>query len=160
MWNRIQVVLLLYVGTFTGACSSTDGLHLLKDSRESNILYISGVPFFSQEANQCGPASLAAVMNYWGKEITPDEIASAIYSPQLNGTLSLDMWQYAQDHQFQADIRKGSIEALKQHLAKRLPIIAFLNLGFDWWPVGHFVVVVGLDPKEREVITYNGKTLS
>jgi hypothetical protein len=28
----------------------------------------------------------------------------------------------------------------------------------DWLPVGHFVVVVGLDRMEQTVITYNGNT--
>jgi predicted double-glycine peptidase len=96
-------------------------------------------------------------LNYWGKEVTPEEIATAIYLPRLKGTLSLDMWQYAQNQQFRADMRKGSIEDLKIHLTKHIPVIAFLNLGYDWLPVGHFVVVVGLDQRERAVITYNGK---
>jgi ABC-type bacteriocin/lantibiotic exporter with double-glycine peptidase domain len=157
--HLIHVTLFLCVGVVTStACSSTGSLAPPEDPAPSNTLYISGVPFFPQLADQCGPASLAAVLNYWGKGVTPDEIATAIYSPRLKGTLSLDMWQYAQNQQLQADMRKGSIEDLERHLTNHIPVIAFLNLGFDWLPVGHFVVVVGLDQMDRAIITYNGKT--
>jgi ABC-type bacteriocin/lantibiotic exporter with double-glycine peptidase domain len=155
--HRMQIALLVCAGMLGTACSWTGEIAPSEDFLSANAVYISGVPFFPQLADQCGPASLAAVINYWGKEITPDEISTAIYSPRLKGTLSLDMWQYAQNQQFQADMHKGSIEDLEVHLAKNIPVIAFLNLGLDWLPVGHFVVVVGLEPIKRYVITYNGK---
>lgn len=154
---HLTLLLLLCVEVITSACSSIGSSAPPVESVPSNTVYISGVPFFPQLADQCGPASLAAVLNYWGKGVTPDEIATAIYSPRLKGTLSLDMWQYAQKQQLQADMRKGSIQDLERHLAQNIPVIAFLNLGLDWLPVGHFVVVVGLDQMDRAVITYNGE---
>ena len=125
-------------------------------SPDTPRVYVEGVPFYPQKEFQCGPASLAAVLNFWGKTHTPDEIAKAVYMPQLRGSLSLDLWQYALRQGMQATVQKGSIETLRAHLEKREPVVAFLNLGFDWLPVGHFLVVVGLDPAERKVITYSG----
>ena len=156
--HLLHVTLFLCVAMVTcAACSSTVQLAPPEDPAHFNSLYVPGVPFFPQLADQCGPASLASVLNYWGKGVTPDEISTAIYSPRLKGTLSLDMWHYAQKQQLQADMGKGSIEDLEIHLAQDIPVIAFLDLGFDWLPVGHFVVVVGLDQMDRAVITYNGK---
>jgi ABC-type bacteriocin/lantibiotic exporter with double-glycine peptidase domain len=146
------------MGVLGSACSSTGRVDSSVNNIPSNAIYVAGVPFFSQLEQQCGPASLAAVLNYWGKNVTPEEIATAIYSPRLKGTLSLDMWQYASNQEFQAEMRKGSITDLEAHLAQNIPVIAFLNLGYDWLPVGHFVVVVGLDRMEQTVITYNGNT--
>jgi ABC-type bacteriocin/lantibiotic exporter with double-glycine peptidase domain len=155
--HGIQVVFLACMWMVSGGCSSTSSSHASAGAPGANEWYISGVPFYPQLAYQCGPASLAAVLNYWGDQVTPDEIARAIYSPRLKGTLSLDMWQYARAQQFQADMRRGSLEDLKAHVHANIPVIAFLNLGYEWLPGGHFVVVVGLDPDKGFVITYSGK---
>lgn len=120
-------------------------------------MYIRNVPFYPQLAYQCGPASLAAVLNYWGDAISPDEIAKVIYSPRLKGTLGLDMWSYARAHQFQADMRAGSLANLYALIRRQIPVIALLDLGYDWLPVPHFVVVVGVDPDTGHVITYNAR---
>ena len=154
--DRLQTGLLLLLCLMGCSCSSGPAFHGAEGTSQSHRIYVSGVPFYPQQAYQCGPASLAAVLNYWGKPVTPDDIATAIYSPRLKGTLSLDMWQYALAQDLQADMRNGSLEDLKGHLEQHVPVIAFLNLGYRWLPVGHFVVVVGLDPDARSVITYSG----
>jgi ABC-type bacteriocin/lantibiotic exporter with double-glycine peptidase domain len=151
------VAFLVCTWLVSGACSLTSPRHTSESPPGVNGWYISGVPFYPQLAHQCGPASLAAVLNYWGDRVTPDEIATAIYSPRLKGTLSLDMWQYARAQHFQADMRRGSLEDLEAHVHANIPVIAFLNLGYDWLPGGHFVVVVGLDADKGSVITYSGK---
>jgi hypothetical protein len=46
---------------------------------------IQNVPFYPQEAFQCGPASLAGVLNYWGLPVSPEVIAVKLYSPQPRG---------------------------------------------------------------------------
>jgi ABC-type bacteriocin/lantibiotic exporter with double-glycine peptidase domain len=119
-------------------------------------LYIRQVPFYPQRQYECGPASLAAVMNFWGRRMTPEQIGEQIYRPKLRGTLSIDMWQYAKAQHFLASIHRGSWEFLEQQMSRKRPVIAFLNLGFEQVPIGHFLVVVGLDPVERSVIVYSG----
>jgi ABC-type bacteriocin/lantibiotic exporter with double-glycine peptidase domain len=119
-------------------------------------LYVEGVPFYPQKEYQCGPASLAAVLNYWGQNVTPEEIAQAIYLPRLKGSLNIDLWRYAAAQGFDARMKEGSLEELQVHLARNQPVIAFLNLGFSFFPVGHFLVVVGLDPDQQAVIAYSG----
>ncbi len=126
------------------------------DSSEPD-LYISAVPFFPQEAYQCGPASLAAVLGYWGKHTSPDEIATAIYSPRLKGTLGLDMWSYAQAQHFMATMQSTTLDELRTFIRQRIPVIAFLELGYHWLPLRHFVVIVGIDPQRQAVVAYNGR---
>lgn len=118
--------------------------------------YISNVPFYPQKSFQCGPASLASVLNYWGDRSSPDDIAKAVYSPSLKGSLGIDLWSYAQSRRFQAEMHTGSLRHLQQLIERKIPAIAFLDLGYEWLPVPHFVVVVGLDPERSMVITYNG----
>ncbi|MBI5212756.1 MAG: C39 family peptidase, partial [Nitrospirae bacterium] len=63
---------------------------------------INKVPFYPQEDYQCGPASLAGVMNYWGVDIKPEDIAKEIYSSSARGTLDIDMFIYANKKGFHA----------------------------------------------------------
>jgi ABC-type bacteriocin/lantibiotic exporter with double-glycine peptidase domain len=123
----------------------------------AGAIYIRDVPFHVQQTYHCGPASLAAVLNYWGDSSSPADIATAIYSPRLRGTLGVDMWRYAQGRHLRADMRRGSLDELNRLIRQNVPAIAFLNLGNEWLPVPHFVVVVGLDPEASAVITYNGR---
>jgi ABC-type bacteriocin/lantibiotic exporter with double-glycine peptidase domain len=127
-------------------------------SASPNTVYVKEVPFFPQTQYQCGPASLAAVLNYWGSRVSPDEITKEIYRADLKGTLSLDLFLYAKDRHFDASMRQGSWELLEAQLKRNRPVIAFLNLGFRQVPIGHFVVVVGLDPDQKTVIAYSGTT--
>ena len=119
-------------------------------------LYVEGVPFYPQKKYQCGPASLAAVLNYYGQNMSPEEIAEAIYLPRREGTLSLDLWRYAAAQGFDARMQEGSLDKLQAHLSRNQPVIAFLNLGLSFFPIGHFLVVVGLDPEQQAVIAYSG----
>ncbi len=47
---------------------------------------IENVPFYPQETYQCGPASLAGVLNYWRIPEKPDDIAKDIFSENARGT--------------------------------------------------------------------------
>ena len=122
----------------------------------TNALYVKQVPFYPQTQYQCGPASLATVLNYWGRHVTPEQIAQEIYRPGMKGTLSLDLWRYAQTQDLQASVRQGSWEFLETQVTRERPIIAFLNFGFRQVPLGHFLVVVGVDPDDKSVIAYSG----
>ena len=123
---------------------------------EGESLYVEGVPFYPQKEYQCGPASLAAVLNYLGQAVLPEEIAEAMYLPRLKGSLNMDLLRYATAQGFDARIQEGSLEYLQNHLAHQQPVIAFLNRGFTFFPIGHFLVVVGLDPDQQAVIAHSG----
>lgn len=57
--------------------------------------YIQGVPSFPQEENYCGPSSLASVLNYWGHKVNQDEVAREVFNPQIKGSITVDMINYA-----------------------------------------------------------------
>ena len=50
-----------------------------------------GVPFYPQTAYQCGPATLAMALTYRGLSITPEELRSQVYTPDLKGSLQMDI---------------------------------------------------------------------
>jgi ABC-type bacteriocin/lantibiotic exporter with double-glycine peptidase domain len=121
--------------------------------------YISAVPFFPQSNYQCGPAAaaLASVLNYYGCQVTPGEIAEAIYKKRLKGTLSIDLTLFARRRGFNARTFKGSISDLKGHISKDRPLIVFQDLGYPLLPIRHFSVVIGYDDAEGILVLHSGK---
>lgn len=57
----------------------------------------------------------------------------------------MDILFAAQDHGLSADIKNSTIEALKEELREGRPSIAFLNLGYRFMPIGHYVVMTGFN---------------
>ncbi len=115
------------------------------------------VPFFSGEERLCCPASLAAVFAFFEKgepPLSPDEIARAIFLPELNGTLAFDLTRFARSRGYATRSYAGTLSDLHRHLSGGTPPIVFLNLGLQGFPAGHFVVVAGLDA--NGVIAHSG----
>ncbi len=118
-------------------------------ARAPDAMIIKDIPFFSQEAYQCGPTSLATVMDYWygkigtKKRTGPDEIAAAIYSPSAGGVLGLDLERYAREHGFDTEQYAGSLDDLKKRVDRGVPPIIFVDYGVLAYQVNHFMVVTG-----------------
>lgn len=128
----------------------------MKDIVESDQEHIiENVPFYSQETYQCGPVSLASVLNYWGINITPQDIAKEIYSEAARGTLNIDMVLYAQRKGLNAIQYKGSIEDLKKNVESGYPVIILVDYGFSLYNANHFMVVVGYN--EHGLTVNSGK---
>ncbi len=119
-----------------------------------NARIIKGVPFYAQKENQCGPATIAAVLNYWGISITPVEAAKEIYSRSARGTLSIDMVLYAKAKGLEASWYSGGPGDLRKEIDAGLPLIVLVDRGFSFLQVNHFMVVVGYS--EKGVIVNSG----
>jgi len=116
---------------------------------------VEGIPFFPQEEYQCGPASLAGVLNYYGLRMTPAEIAAEIFSRRARGTLDMDMVFYAQRKGMKAEQYAGNVEDLQRNLDSQRPIIVLIDQGFWVYQNHHFMVAVGYD--ERNLVVNSGK---
>ncbi|OGW38703.1 MAG: hypothetical protein A2Y97_11115 [Nitrospirae bacterium RBG_13_39_12] len=116
---------------------------------------IEKVPFYPQESYQCGPASLASVLNYWGINVTPDDISKSIFSETARGTLNIDMVLYAQSKGLNAKQYKGSMEDIRKNIDYGYPVIVLVDYGFSLYHVNHFMVIVGYS--ESGVIANSGK---
>jgi ABC-type bacteriocin/lantibiotic exporter with double-glycine peptidase domain len=113
----------------------------LKESGPARL--IPEVPFFPQEMDQCGPASLAAILNYWKIAVTPEEIARAIYSPSARGALDLELVFYGEKKGLKASQYPGGSEDLKKNIENGIPLIVLVDEGFLAYQKHHFMVVVG-----------------
>lgn len=116
---------------------------------------IENVPFFLQETYQCGPASLAGVMHYWGVEASPEAIAEEIYSKSAKGTLGLDMVLYARKKGLDVVQSRGSIKSIKENIDLGYPVIVLVDYGFWVYQQNHFMVIIGYH--ENGVIANSGR---
>lgn len=115
------------------------------------------VPFFPDGADQCGPSALASVLGYWGRHAQPDDLRREIYQPKLKGTLPVDLLLAARERGLKAEMSDGDLKALKGEIDAGRPVIAFVNLGFSFLPIGHFLVVTGYDDARGGVIAHSGR---
>ena len=121
--------------------------------REQRLL---SVPFFSDNTDQCGPSALASVLSFWGPPIDPSTLKKEIYLAHLKGSLPMDLLLAAQNHGFRAHLYNGSIDDLKSELRKGHPLVAFINRGFDFFPIGHYVVIGGYDEERQGLYIHSG----
>lgn len=123
------------------------------DSRSGHILE---VPFFRQAGDDCGPAALASVLAYFGKDRDISEIISGIYTPRLRGSLPMDMERYARSTGLAAESMHGSLDLLRSHIDRGNPVICLLDLGFWVYRRPHYVTVVGYDSARQAVFMHDG----
>jgi predicted double-glycine peptidase len=133
-------LLLIILNTFILLSSCAHSISM-PESADQHI--IQNVPFYPQEAYQCGPASLAGVLNHWRVPVKPDDIAKDIFSKNARGTLSIDMVIYAQKKGLSALQYKGSLEDLKKNIDAGYPLIVLVDYGISFYQANHFMVVVG-----------------
>ncbi|UCG78527.1 MAG: peptidase C39 family protein [Nitrospirota bacterium] len=107
------------------------------------VKVISDVPFFPQEEFQCGPASLAGVLNFRGVRVTPEEIAGEIYSRSARGTLNIDLMIYASKRGLISRQYQGGIDDLMARIDNGDPVILLVDLGVSLYKIHHFMVVKG-----------------
>ncbi len=117
---------------------------------------IEQVPYFAQEENQCGPASLAMVLNYRGLEVSPDELTASLYIPEKEGTLAIEIQARARQFGLLSYNLDSELNALLEEIEAGNPVIVMQNLGFTWAPQWHFAVAFGYDLKEKEILLRSG----
>ena len=108
------------------------------------LLALVLVPFVAQKTNYCGPAALAMVANFYGHNVTQDEIASAIYLPEVRGTLTTDLAAYAQRYGLWTRQYRSTRADIHQKLAAHIPMIVLGKLGGNY----HYFVVLDYLPGE------------
>lgn len=116
---------------------------------------ITATPFILQQDYQCGPASLAMVMNLYGKDVSPTQLAAQVFTPKAEGSFPVEM-DIASRRQGFISYPLNSLDALLQEIAAGHPVLIQQNLGVSWYPKWHFAVVVGYDLAREELVLRSG----
>ncbi len=123
---------------------------------EPRAHHLTSVPFFPDATDQCGPATLASVLTFWGVTTDPKTLKNQVYLPKLRGSLPIDMLLAAQALGLKADSYKGSIEDIRKELEAGHPLVAFLNLGWGPFTQGHYIVITGFDDRRGGIFAHSG----
>ncbi|MEE3116926.1 MAG: PA2778 family cysteine peptidase [Pseudomonadota bacterium] len=115
---------------------------------------LTEVPFYPQERYQCGPASLAMMLNAQGLNTDPDVLRDLVYIPGREGSLQVEMVAAGRAHNMLVYTLDGSLESLLTEVAAGNPVLVMQNLLFDWWPQWHFAVVIGFDAERETIILH------
>jgi tetratricopeptide (TPR) repeat protein len=119
---------------------------------------LGDVPFIAQTPLHCGPASLAMVLRHIGREVTPEQLADAVFLPARGGTLQAEMLAGARRHEALAQRLPGQLEALLRELQAGHPVVVLQNLGLSFVPAWHYAVLIGYDRSREELVLRSGLT--
>lgn len=115
---------------------------------------LDSVPFYPQQAYQCGPASLAMMLNTRGFQTNPDVLKELVYLPERKGSLRVELVAGARSHGVLVYELDGTLASLLSEVAAGNPVLVMQNLGLSWWPQWHFAVVTGFDQEARNIILH------
>ena len=151
---QVRIVYLTLLITLAGCAAHIPTLESVKDLPPRSEL--THTPFFPQEREQCGPAALATVLNFYGHATTPDTLRQWVYVPERGGSLQVEMMATARRHDMLPYPLRGELPALLREIAAGHPVLVLQNLGFSWLPRWHYAVVIGYDLADRMLILRSG----
>jgi hypothetical protein len=120
---------------------------------------IESVPFIKQDAYQCGPSTMAMMLNFWGKKTTVDELMPMMFTKGMSGTFQSEMLSTPRQYGLQT-LPIASLDSLTKEIAAGHPVIVFQNLAFNFAPKWHYSVATGFDMKGPDIIMHSGKEKS
>lgn len=158
MGSLLRLAALLGLTALLSACAgrapslpdSSDLAHL------PDQVLLQQVPFHPQDAYQCGPASLAMVLNHRDITVTPDALRDRIYLPERQGTLQVEMISAARERDLLVYPLEKKLDAVLAELDAGNPVLVMQNLAFDWYPQWHYAVVIGYDLPAQQMIVHSG----
>jgi hypothetical protein len=118
---------------------------------------LEGMGVIRQSFNNCGPANLTQVLNWYGSDITQEDVASYLKpNPEDRNVSPWQIADYVNEIIPGSGLRAltragGSLEMIKQFLAAGYPVV--IEKGYDldsgWW--GHYLTVFGYDDTLQEI---------
>ncbi len=146
-------VTMLLVGC--AGTAQTDAL-LAARSETIHAIELKDVPFFPQNAYQCGPAALATVLASAGAAITPEALVPQVYLPTRRGSLQFELLAATRRHGYIPYVLEPRLDRVLDEVAAGTPVLVLQNLGLGWYPKWHYAVVVGFDLSTGEMILRSG----
>jgi tetratricopeptide (TPR) repeat protein len=117
---------------------------------------LDSTPFIAQERYQCGPASLAMLLQQSGIQVSAEELVPQVYLPARKGSLQAEMLATGRRYQRIPYPIDPTIAALTAELQAGRPVLVLQNLGLESRPLWHYAVVIGYSLADDLVILRSG----
>lgn len=111
----------------------------------ASTAYIDGLTLYPDEQNQCGPSTLASLLDFYDQSFDFESLSQALVIPEKNGSIRAEMKAQARRHGLIAYQVAPKIEPLFEEIARGNPVIVMQNLAFDRAPQWHYAIVRGFD---------------
>jgi ABC-type bacteriocin/lantibiotic exporter with double-glycine peptidase domain len=153
--NRFFIFTLIIIPITLVYCAQKVSTHE-ESSISGDTRVIENVPFVKQKGFFCGPAAMASVMRFYGRNISQEEIAKVVYTPKLKGALISDMENYAREMGYKAETKNGDLNMLLSLIDEGTPAITLVDIGK--WIVSrpHYYLVYGYDRSRNVFLLHTG----
>ncbi|MFN8456126.1 MAG: C39 family peptidase [Anaerolineae bacterium] len=123
----------------------------------SNQVELTGLTHQWQTWNNCGPATIAMNMSFFGRPETQVEAAKFLKPNRDDKNVNPEeLAAYARTVGLEAIVRRGgSLEQLKRLVGNNLPVIAETWLIHDGDGLGHYRLIVGYDDSTGQLDTFD-----
>ena len=148
-----QPILMLVLAGMLASCAGPSAIRL---PLSGDGQHLATVPFFPQEAYQCGPAALAMALAWSGVAVTPHDLVPEVYTASIKGSLQSAMIASVR-RQNRIAYLLDDPQALIEEIAAGHPVVVLQNLGLGWYPVWHYAVAIGWEP-DGSVLLHSGTT--
>jgi len=129
-----------------------------KPAEISTSASVAGVPFFSQQDYQCGPAAMAMALGYAGVDVSPEQLRPALFVPEKQGSLQVEMMALPRRYGMVAYQLAPYLDNILREIKAGYPVIVFQNLGLSLAPQWHYAVVTGFDLTSKSITLHSGDT--
>ncbi|MFC2991564.1 PA2778 family cysteine peptidase [Halomonas tibetensis] len=158
-WNARPagvLALVLLMLTLAG-CASTPRLAETTEDRLPRQALLDDVPFHAQRDYQCGPASLAMVLNDGGVDVEVETLIPQVFLPSRKGSVQPEMLATVRRHGHIPFVIEGRLDALLTEVGAGHPVVVMQNLSLPAWPMWHYAVAIGFDLDRNELILHSGE---
>lgn len=152
---RFAGVLLLAL--LLSACARSP---VLLESTKTSLtpqIELSQVPFYAQTEYQCGPATLAMVLNHQGVDTSVEHLIPQVFLPGRDGSVQPEMLATVRRYKQLAIPIRGTMDALLGHLEAGDPVVVMQNLALPAFPMWHYAVAIGFDLPNETLILRSGE---
>ena len=118
--------------------------------------FIKNVPFYPQQAFHCGPSTLAMAMNFYGKKLTPNELAKDVFIPGRKGSFQSEMKAAVRKRGMLAYELTPELVYLLAEVSVGHPVIILQNKSVKYYPVWHYALVIGYDLNKKQIYLHSG----
>lgn len=147
---------LVFVLALTGCARAP----VLLDTTEQTLparMELEAVPFVSQDDYQCGPATLAMVLNYQGVEVSEETLIPQVFLPGREGSVQPEMLATVRRQGQLAFPIRSTLDHLLGHVADGYPVVVLQNLSLPLYPMWHYAVAIGYDLPASTLVLRSGE---